>query len=100
MAEIIQVILINLIVSCDNVGVIALATRNLPTEKAAAARIPLAGLFPNYYLTSIERQALTPALIIRIILVSSLYVIPAVWIGYRSDKRAHITTGANHRNNI
>ncbi len=38
MSELIQIILINLMVSCDNVGVIALATRNLPPDKAAAAR--------------------------------------------------------------
>lgn len=38
MKELIQIILINLVVSCDNVGVIALATRNLPHDKATTAR--------------------------------------------------------------
>lgn len=38
MKELLQIILINLVVSCDNVGVIALSTCNLPHEKAVLAR--------------------------------------------------------------
>jgi len=39
MSTLLQVILINLIVSFDNIGVIALAARNLPPKRANAARL-------------------------------------------------------------
>jgi YjbE family integral membrane protein len=38
MKELLQIILINLVVSCDNVGVIALSTCKLPHDKAVKAR--------------------------------------------------------------
>ncbi len=38
MKELVQLVFINLVVSFDNVGVIALATRNLPCDKAVMAR--------------------------------------------------------------
>ena len=38
MSSFMQIIFINLAVSCDNIGVIALSTKDLPPKKAAQAR--------------------------------------------------------------
>ncbi|MBS6955126.1 MAG: hypothetical protein KH230_18060 [Enterocloster asparagiformis] len=48
MSVFLQIVLINLAVSCDNVGVIAMATRGLPDRQAAAMRRLGIGLAPAF----------------------------------------------------
>ena len=48
-----QIVLINLAVSCDNVGVIAMATRGLPDRQAACMRRLGIGLAPVFTLAFI-----------------------------------------------
>lgn len=53
MSVFLQIVLINLAVSCDNVGVIAMATRGLPDRQAAAMRRLGIGLAPLFTLAFI-----------------------------------------------
>ena len=50
MSVFLQIVLINLAVSCDNVGVIAMATRGLPDRQAAIMRRLGIGLAPVFTL--------------------------------------------------
>ena len=53
MSVFLQIVLINLAVSCDNVGVIAMATRGLPDRQAAIMRRLGIGLAPVFTLAFI-----------------------------------------------
>ncbi|MDR1101065.1 MAG: YjbE family putative metal transport protein [Clostridiales bacterium] len=92
-----QIIIVNIIVSCDNVSVIALATRNLPTAQATAARrlgVILSVALKLVFIAVIGVLFSLPWLHIRIIGgVTLLYVTYTMLRQNDSDKGAATSAG-------
>jgi len=94
MHEFLQIILINLAVSCDNVGVIAMATQNLPERQASAARrmgIGLSLVFKLIFIVLIGYLFSLEWLHIRIIGGVMLLYVTFHMVGQHSEQEAEKT---------